>query len=407
MVTPYNSSPQPAIPKTSGALVFQIFNPVNYAEGAPPAAAPSSAPADMFQRTNAASPSNASGEQSATPGVSQPNPFANPQQQLTDAYNQAMNARNSAEQARNSYLNLANQLNSQAFQNQSQPQNPGFPGLPQQPGIDPAQQWQQQQAQQAQQQYMQQLQAMQQQQQQQALMQQQAQQQAMMQQQQQQALAQQQAMQQQQPMPPEQQMQQPPQPQGLENVSLEELNRMISQPQTLQEKVDAMEEIGVRGQGTVETIELLKQEALADTSMLPPGQAQDDGNYVRQAALWTLGMLNKSQNSNTPIDKVPGLSVIEQIISSKNENSDVKQAAIQALQVMDRLGERRIKKALKKATRDKNGDVSRLAQEALAGTSIPLPTSPGAGGGVGMTPGPGGMQGLDPALMQALMGGGK
>src|SRR5689334_22447252 len=115
MVTPYasypQSHPQPAIapatpqtptPKTSGALVFQIFNPVNYAEGAP---------ADAFQRNAAPTPAPVPAAQPNEPyAPSTPNPFANPQQQLMDAYNQALNARNAAEQARNSYLNIANQL---------------------------------------------------------------------------------------------------------------------------------------------------------------------------------------------------------------------------------------------------------------------------------------------------------
>jgi hypothetical protein len=389
MIAP--ATPQPTVPKTSGALVFQIFNPVNYAEGAP---------ADAFQRSVApasgmAQPLATGSSQATAPTA--PNPFANPQQQLTDAYNQALNARNAAEQARNSYLNMANQLNSQAYQGQANPaQQPAPPSMPQQQNpyftqnpysqppspFDPMAQQQQaalaqqqQQAMQAQQQYQQQLQQMQQQQYQQQLQQQQAleqQQQQALQQQQQQALQQQQ-MQQQQPQPPEQ-PQQPQQPQGLENSSTEELNRMISQPQTLQEKVDAMEEIGVRGQGTAETYELLKQEALADTSMIPPGQAQDDANYVRQAALWTLGMLNKSAGSQTPTDKLPGLGVVEQIINNKSENPEVKAAAIQALQVIGRLDDKRIKKILTKASKDKNPDVQRLAKEAIQGKTIPLPT---------------------------------
>src|SRR5690349_10804001 len=94
---PYQPAPpqQPALPKTSGALVFQIFNPVNYAEGsgAPGSAAPTpnaGPTSDAFQRS----------VQTA------PNPAAPPQQQLLDAYNSAVNARNAAEQARQGYLNM-------------------------------------------------------------------------------------------------------------------------------------------------------------------------------------------------------------------------------------------------------------------------------------------------------------
>lgn len=362
-------TPIPSLPNTSSAVNIQIISPMNFPNGATiPGLSNNGQPfgqpgADSFQRAG------------------QPGAFgSNPQQALQDAYQQALNARNNAEQARNNYLNLANQLNGQAYQNQfsqgfGQPQaNPfgqpqqGF-GQPPVPGMpnpmDPMAQWQQQQLQQQlQQQQMQQMQQLQQQQWQQQ-----------QQQAQQQAEQQAQQAQQQQQQPPQQQ-----QPQGLSNVPVEELNRMIAQPQTLQEKVDAMEEIGVRGQGTPETFELLKQEALSDTSQLPPGQAQDDANYIRQAALWTMGMLNKAQNSQVPTQSLPGLTAIEQIINNKNENPDVKAAAVQALQVINRPTDKRVAGILKRASKDKNPDVKRLAQEALAGKAIPLPGAAGQGG---------------------------
>lgn len=368
-------TPIPSLPNTSSAVNIQIISPMNFPNGATvpglggqpqPFGQPA---ADSFQRAGVPAPAGPFG--------------SDPQQALQQAYQQALNARNSAEQARNNYLNLANQLNGQAYQNQfaqgwGQPQNPfgpqqapgGFsqppmPGMP--PQADPMAQWQQQQLQQQlQQQQMQQWQQLQQQQWQQ--------QQQMLQQQQ---LAEQQAAQQAQQA---QQQQQAQQPQGLSTVPVEELNRMIAQPQTLQEKVDAMEEIGVRGQGTPETFELLKQEALSDTAQLPPGQAQDDANYIRQAALWTMGMLNKAQNSQVPTQSLPGLTAIEQIINNRNENPDVKAAAVQALQVIDRPKDKRVAGILKKAARDKNPDVKRLAQEALAGKSIPLPGGAAMGG---------------------------
>ena len=379
----------PSLPNTSSAVNIQIFSPQNFPNGATPGQIPGQqAPGlpgqqapDAFQRSTPAG--------------------GNPQQQLQDAYQQARNSRNAAEQSRQSYLNLANQLNGQPQQANpfgSDPNAFGQPPQPQLPQQDPMAQWQAQQQQAQLQQQMQQQQAAQQQQQQAAQQQQQqAEQQAQLQQQQQaEQAAQQQAAEQ-----AAQQQQQPPQPQGLAQAPVEELNRMIAQPQTLQEKVDAMEEVGVRGQGTPETYELLKQEAMSDTSALPPGQSQDDANYIRQAALWTLGMLNKAQNANVPTASLPGLNAIEQIIGNRNENPDVKAAAIQALQVIDRPQDKQVAGILKKASKDKNPDVKRLASEALSGKAIPLP------GGAAPQGGPQGpaqdpFAGMDPNMLAQL-----
>jgi HEAT repeat protein len=153
---------------------------------------------------------------------------------------------------------------------------------------------------------------------------------------------------------------------------------MISQPSSLQEKLNAMEEMAVRGQAPPQVYDLLKKEAIADTSQYT-GQALDDANFVRQAALWALGMLNKSQNAGVKTDELPGLGLIEQILNNKKENSEVQTAAIQALQVIDRPKDKRIQKILKNALKSKNPDVKRFAKEALAGKTIPLPTQQAAG----------------------------
>lgn len=371
MVTPVSS-----LPSTSSAVNIQIIEPKNFPGGAVPG-----------QVGQGASPFGAQQPGTATPYVT---PYGDPQQQLQQAYQNAMNARNQAEQARNQYLQTANQLNSQAYQqpqqNQfaqgfypptvmqqnNQPYNPYGPGT--YPGYFPQIQYPQY-AQYPQQQFPQQ----------------------QLQQQPMDPMAQQQQQQvdpaaQQQPVDPmaQQQQQQPPQQPGLSGKSIDELNQMLANPQTLQEKVDAMEEIGVRGQATPETFGMLAQEALTDTSQLT-GQAKDDANYVRQASLWTLGMLNKAQNSQVPTAQLPGLDAIRTILNNKKENDDVQAAAIQALQVIDRPNDKTIRGMLKGSAgwREKNPDVKRLAKDALSGKSIPLP----AGGGA---------QGMDP---MAAMGG--
>lgn len=385
-----------SLPPTSAAVNIQIIEPKNFAGGATAGSMGPNGGPQMFQPHNGGQPNGQYGPpQGNGQGYApQPfNPYAPPQQQLQQAYQDAMNARNAAEQARNSYLNLANNLNNQAYlQQQQQPFNgygpqpfaqpqpqpapfnqsinyapgaypqPFFPNQPLPPG---PQQWQQP--------------------------------------------GQQPVWPQQQPdpnqfnpnnvpqpepapvqQPPQEPIQQQPQqpeapkepaaPQEpvnpLKTASVDDLNNFVASPATLQQKINAMEEIGIRGQGNPQTYELLKREALSDTNQLS-GQALDDANYVRQAALWTMGMLNKAQNGSVPTDKLPGLSTIEKIIGNKKENPEVQAAAVQALQVINRPTDKRVDRILKTAAKNKNQEVKRLAAEALAGKTIPLPTQNG------------------------------
>jgi hypothetical protein len=373
----------PSLPPTSAAVNIQIIEPKNFSGGATAGAfgQPGAQPNPYGGQPNGQNPY---GYQP------QPfNPYAPPQQQLQQAYQDAMNARNAAEQARNSYMNLANNLNNQAYLQQQpygqpNPYQPGFgqqpygaplnqsinfppmpqpqpqqqpfpypmPYFPNQPFQPGPQQWPPfQQDQQPQP-----------------------------------APIQPNQVPQPEPQPVQPQPQpepvdanqpaQPPAPvepsNPLKTMSVDDLNNFIANPATLQQKINAMEEIGIRGQGNPQTYELLKREALSDTSQLS-GQALDDANYVRQASLWTMGMMNKAQNGSVPTDKLPGLSTIEKIIGNKRENPEVQAAAVQALQVINRPGDARIQKILKAASKNKNPEVKRIATEALAGKTIPLP----------------------------------
>ncbi len=408
---------QPPQSRTSGALVLNINAPLsNYAGDVPtsaPTANPSLTPvADTFQRRN------------STPIA--PNPTASPREQLEQLYLNALNARNDAEQARNYYLNLANQLNNQAYLNNQAPvpasPQPTVPSpLPQQaspvPQANPlaAQQFQEQlnQLQQMQQAQLQQ----QQQQFQQQLQQQQAQQQAQIQQLQQQlqqsqqpqapmgmdpALQQQMMMQQmQQPQAPMgmdpamqqqmmmQQMQQPQAPMGMDpamqqqmmmqqpvqptggsefqTMRPEELNMIIASPPSANQKLGAILEFAARQQGNRETYELLKREALAPTNELPPGQAQEDGNLIRQAALFALGNLNRAQNSQVETRALPGLEAIHAILKNPKENPAVKAAAVTALGYIDRPNDPVIKGLLNQAAKDSNQDVKNAVQQVKSG----------------------------------------
>ncbi len=365
MVTPVSS-----LPSTSSAVNIQIIEPKNFPGVTDPGVINRSSylPAQQQQQ----------GHQGLLPQQAQYGQFpgGSNQSQLQQAYNQALAARNAAEQARNAYLGLANQLNSQAYQqnpylNQQQPpfaQNNGpvqpwinqganqavnyaYPPQyypPQYPPVMPPQgqyPWQPHPQQPPADQFNNTL------------------------SQPQQQPPVQQPQEQQQPLSPTEQLQ---------NASLAELNQMIANPQSLQQKLDAMEWVSVKGQGDANTYGHLINTAIEQVPQDLPQQAKDDANYVRQAALWTIGMLNKAQNSQTPTNQLPGLAEIESIIRNKNEFPRVKEAAIQALRVIDRPADKQVQKILKAAAKDKDPDVRAQAKEALAGKAIPLPTQ-GAG----------------------------
>jgi len=167
---------------------------------------------------------------------------------------------------------------------------------------------------------------------------------------------------------------QPEQPaaQPLRNLTAEELNQMIDKPASLQERVDAMEEVGVRGFATVDTFDLLRREAMADTSHLN-GLALEDANYVRAAALWTAAMVNRTMNNDLPTKQLPLINEVATIIKNKNEQPDVQEAAVQYLQVLNRPEDKQVKKYLKRALQNKNQRVKDIARDALAGKVITFP----------------------------------
>ncbi|WP_303674365.1 HEAT repeat domain-containing protein, partial [Vampirovibrio chlorellavorus] len=168
----------------------------------------------------------------------------------------------------------------------------------------------------------------------------------------------------------QQAMQQPMQPAGgseFQTMRPEELNMIIAAPPSANQKLGAILEFAARQQGNRETYELLKREALAPTNELPPGQAQEDGNLIRQAALFALGNLNRAQNSQVETRALPGLEAINTILKNPKENPAVKAAAVTALGYIDRPNDPVIKGLLNRAAKDPNQDVKNAVQQVQSG----------------------------------------
>lgn len=159
----------------------------------------------------------------------------------------------------------------------------------------------------------------------------------------------------------------------LRGLTIEELNQQLDKPTSLQERVEAMEELSVRGYATVDTFDLLRREAMADTSHLS-GLAFDDANYVRAAAFWTAAMINRVMNSDLNTKELPLINEVKTVIKNKKENTEIREAAVQYLQILNRPDDKVVKKLLKTAAKSKQGKISEIARDALSGKVISLPS---------------------------------
>jgi hypothetical protein len=157
-----------------------------------------------------------------------------------------------------------------------------------------------------------------------------------------------------------------------DRTTINDLNKMLGSD-SLQERVDTMEEVGLGRKYNYRTIELLELEIYRDTRGLQ-GQLLSDVQYVRQCALWTLGILHEANNQSLT-DDIVGLESISRVINDASESPEIKIAAVQAIQVMNRQNDRRLKQLLTTASRDRNPNVRDQARRALAGERIPLPSS--------------------------------
>jgi hypothetical protein len=168
----------------------------------------------------------------------------------------------------------------------------------------------------------------------------------------------------------------PPADRPLMGAPIEVLNQMLAQPQSLNDKLTAIHEIGVSGQSNPDTVKLLASTLLTDTSKLQ-GEDKAYQNQVREEAAYALGSLPPSPET---------FKAFEQVLKARNESPEVKGAAVIALRMFDQPADKNIAKLLKTAEA-KSQPESVRQQAALAKQRVPLtapgqetlPPQPGAG----------------------------
>ncbi len=131
----------------------------------------------------------------------------------------------------------------------------------------------------------------------------------------------------------------------------------------LQSKADAIGEIAIQaGMPNAPKFPKATYDRLEAIANLPTnditGPEGDDLRYFRKTALWTLGLLNGSQNTSVPVKDLPGIKTIEAIASNPKESKDVRVAAAQSLQAMGRGNDKDMQATL---ARLKSNGVSLLA----------------------------------------------
>jgi hypothetical protein len=164
----------------------------------------------------------------------------------------------------------------------------------------------------------------------------------------------------------------------------------------LQTKADAIGEIAIQSgmpngsKFPQETYERLETIAKLDTKDIK-GPAGDDLRYFRKTALWTLGLLNGSQNSSTPVQSLPAIKTIESIARDPKETTDIRIAAAQALQAINRGNDPAMQQTLKRVYSNQKSavkpwtwlragtptDVRKIVDSARKGVPIQA-TQPGA-----------------------------
>ncbi|MDX2083923.1 MAG: hypothetical protein SFZ03_00865 [Candidatus Melainabacteria bacterium] len=205
------------------------------------------------------------------------------------------------------------------------------------------------------------------------------------------------------------------------------LAQVLAQPTTdpaiVQQKLTAIDELNFRNQVDPQSASLLLQELQSKPGTLndgsPEGQMlQSQINYLRQASAWTLGTQLAALAANgTPPTELPGIgkkrnapdAVFERILKDKTEDANVKMSALQALMLVNKPNDPRIKQILKEATgRGQDEAVKQLAKAALNGETIMSPGLDAGAGSVAANLPPDvaqALQGLPPDVVNGLMNG--
>jgi hypothetical protein len=154
-------------------------------------------------------------------------------------------------------------------------------------------------------------------------------------------------------------------------ASIAELNHLLFNPGQLN-SIAIIDEIAYRGFGDAQTFEALKTLIQTDPTQIAPN-LRVRFDPIRRNALWALGQLNRIQSWAVPTDRLPGLKVIEEVLKRTSEHELIKSAAVEAIWMLDRSSDKRVRSALVIARQDRRMPIQQEAEAALSGRVCPIP----------------------------------
>lgn len=167
------------------------------------------------------------------------------------------------------------------------------------------------------------------------------------------------------------------------NEKLDAYQQILANPTSAQELVDTMEAVSVGRRANAAIYSRLVE--LADARSCPfEGLSSEDWSYIRQATLWTLGMVNSSLVGRSPAYHLPGLNLLARILLEESDYPvDVCAAAVQSLQVLKLWDNPVIRALLLLASYSDYAGVKSLADRALGGEVIEFLDLPDSADDVG------------------------
>lgn len=158
----------------------------------------------------------------------------------------------------------------------------------------------------------------------------------------------------------------PEAPKGVQFASTPQLNELVLNPPSLQEKLNAIEELALRNDLDPNTFETLRQNAAIDTASLT-GAERNDAVDSKRAALLALSLQNQRLGAQVPLANLPGFNEIQAAALNPNESPEIRKTALQGLRILNRPQDPMVRKIAKAASRSKDPQMKQMAKSLLEG----------------------------------------
>jgi hypothetical protein len=150
------------------------------------------------------------------------------------------------------------------------------------------------------------------------------------------------------------------------------LNQILTNPPSMQDKLNAMEELAMRNDVDANTFELLKRnlDPQANPTGSLTGVERMNAVDAKRAAALSLSMLNGRLNPGMPARDLPGFQQMVASFNDKNESPEVKKAILQGLRVLNRPNDPDVKRLARLGLKSRDTQIRQLADAIGKGTQF-------------------------------------